>query len=703
MSAVLGFTEQHRLLAVASISFDIAGLDLYLPLSQAAQVIINPSNNSSDPDVLSLTLSGQEINIMQATPVTWKSLTETQWKGAPDLTILCGGEAMPANLPSSLKDRCKSLWNLYGPTETTVWATSSRISRLDSASASLTRAIGRPIANTKIYLLNEYGEPVPIGVGGEIYIGGAGVARGYLNRPGLTAERFVPDPYSSVPGSRIYRTGDLGRYLGDGNLEFLGRNDHQVKIRGFRIELGEIEAGLREHAGIREAVVLAGEDAAGEKRLVAYVVGVGEEEEEGNLARSLRRHLAARLPEYMVPAAYVRLRQLPLTPNRKLDRKALPAPGADAYAARRYEAPVGEIERQLAAIWAEVLKIERVGRHDNFFELGGHSLLAMQLMARVRRTFGISLLLRDLFICPTLCEFSIVMQGGHSKTDHRNLVPIRPKGNKAPLFFIHPAGGGVGYVRQIAPFINKSIPIYGLEATGLVPGQKPLETVEQMAQLYIHRIRQVQPHGPYRLAGWSAGGIISYEMVKQFISLDERVDFLGLLDTSCPQFMKARPPDDFNDKRELIRMLSWYLDDAALDHVRQMAETFDIMRLVQKIYEMGLLQKEDALTVSCYLATQRAIRRAVGNYSMAKLATPTWFFEAKEKEEGNDKPTLQGWHDAIEGSIQVISVDGTHLTMMESPKNLKFLGSAISDAVGESEHNDFLQLSSIAKKMPSCA
>src|SRR5205814_8762975 len=246
--------------------------------------------------------------------------------------------------------------------------------------------IGRPIANTRIYILDSSREPVPVGVGGEIHIGEAGVARGYLNRPELTAEKFVKDRFVADEKARMYKTGDLGRWLADGNIEFLGRNDDQVKIRGFRIELGEIEATLASHAGVREAVVVAREDEPGEKRLVAYYTS---SREQATGAEELRSHLSSKLPEHMVPAAYVRLESLPLTANWKLDRKALPAPEGEAYAVREYEAPRGETEQKLAEIWAELLKVERVGRHDNFFELGGHSLLAVRMVSRLRQALSV--------------------------------------------------------------------------------------------------------------------------------------------------------------------------------------------------------------------------------------------------------------------------------------------------------------------------
>jgi aryl carrier-like protein len=262
--------------------------------------------------------------------------------------------------------------------------------------------IGRPLANTRIYILDGQGQPVPVGAVGEIHIGGAGVARGYLNRPELTAEKFLKDPFTDDPNGRMYRTGDLGRWLADGNIEFLGRNDFQVKIRGFRIELGEIEARLSECEGVQEAVVLALEDKPGDKRLVAYYTA---SEQSGVGAQELRAHVATKLPGHMVPAAYVRLESLPLTPNGKLNRKALPAPEGDAYAVRQYEAPQGAIEELLADIWAELLNLERVGRHDNFFELGGHSLMVVTLVERLARA-GLKADVRALFATPTLAELA---------------------------------------------------------------------------------------------------------------------------------------------------------------------------------------------------------------------------------------------------------------------------------------------------------
>src|SRR5450830_1000439 len=393
-----GLSAQDRLLAVTTISFDIAALELYLPLVNGGCVVLASREAAMDGRQLQRLLEEQRISVMQATPATWQMLVSSGWTGNQDLRIFCGGEALPRSLARDLLARSRELWNLYGPTETTIW---SCVEHVDGQGEAIFVPIGKPMANTQTYLLDEHRRPVPLGVAGELYIGGAGVARGYLNRDDLTAERFLNDPFSQDASARMYRTGDLARYLPDGTLEYLGRNDNQVKIRGFRIELGEIEARLAAYPGVKESVVLAREDHPGETRLVAYftLASAGVVPDSG----TLRAYLQGLLPDYMLPAAYMQLDALPLTPNGKLDRKALPVPDSSAYASRVYEAPVGEVEIQLAALWADLLKVERVGRHDHFFELGGHSLLAVSLIERMRQA-NLEADVRVLFGQPTLIQ-----------------------------------------------------------------------------------------------------------------------------------------------------------------------------------------------------------------------------------------------------------------------------------------------------------
>jgi amino acid adenylation domain-containing protein len=381
----------------ASFSFD-ASVKQFIQLLSGRTLVLVPQEMRWDAPALLRFIEAQRIDGIDCTPAqlrTWIDAGLLE-QGAYRLRmVLVGGEPIEAALWNTLT-QCTGtdFYNVYGPTESTVDTTAARV----NGDAS-TPHIGRPMENRQVYLLDSHDQPVPIGVIGEIHIGGAGVARGYLNCPELTGQRFIRDPFSADPQARMYKTGDLGRWRPDGTIEFLGRNDQQVKIRGFRIELGEIEAQLTRHSEVREAVVLAREDVPGEKRLVAYVTLQGES---APSVESLREHLKALLPEYMVPSAFVTLERLPLTPNGKLDRKALPAPELDAYVTRRYEPPQGEVEEILAGIWQELLKVERVGRHDNFFELGGHSLLAMRALSRVRQRLNIDLPIKALFDAPVL-------------------------------------------------------------------------------------------------------------------------------------------------------------------------------------------------------------------------------------------------------------------------------------------------------------
>ena len=428
MQQTLDFGSNDRLLATTSISFDIAGLELYLPLSYGALVVLASRSDTTDPHALHELIATHHISVLQATPAAWRALLDSRDAVRLNLLALCGGEAMPPALAAQLRKAVNKVWNLYGPTEATIWSTAALVDHNYTDTAAV--SIGRPIANTQIYVLDAHGRPVPTGAMGELYIGGAGLARGYWNRDELTAERFVANPFETDVDARMYKTGDLARYLPDGRLEYLGRNDHQVKIRGFRIELGEIEARLTQHADVREAVVLAREDSPGDKRLVAYITA-----NEGTTVATdaLRTHLRAVLPEYMVPAAYVSMDALPLTPNGKLDRKALPAPGGDAFTLRGYEAPADDVESALAQIWADLLRQPRIGRRDNFFELGGHSLLAVTLLSRLRQRMQVDVSLKELFAHPVLAEFAQwVKQAAHS--EQQPVVAV-PRGEPLALSF----------------------------------------------------------------------------------------------------------------------------------------------------------------------------------------------------------------------------------------------------------------------------
>jgi amino acid adenylation domain-containing protein len=419
---LLGMTESPGLraddvlLAVTTISFDIAGLELWLPLTVGARVELVERTTAGDGLALADRLRRSGATVMQATPATWRLLLAAGWAGTPGLRIFCGGEGLPGELAAQLLERGAELWNLYGPTETTVWSTVHRVTRADVDAATVT--IGRPMANTQCYVVDGDRQPAPMGVPGELWIGGAGVARGYWRRPELTAERFGPDPFQPAEpaAGRIYRTGDIARWRADGTLEFLGRGDQQVKLRGFRIELGEIEAALAAHPAVAAAAVRLREDRPGDPQLVAYVVA----RTAPVAPAALREHVRTRLPDYMVPSAWVELTALPLTHNGKVDRRALPAPGETARAAGAAApvAPRTPAEIAVAEIWAEVLGLPRVGVHDNFFDLGGHSLKATMVVARLRELHGGAFTIADLFRRPTVAGLA-------------GLLPAAPAGSSA--------------------------------------------------------------------------------------------------------------------------------------------------------------------------------------------------------------------------------------------------------------------------------
>jgi len=421
-----GFTEQDVILAITTISFDIAALEIYLPLTVGAHLVVAGRETVRDGRQLQAVLQSRSVTCMQATPATWRVLVETGWEPLSPFTALCGGEALPVALAQQLLRKGVRLWNLYGPTETTIWSAVREVKDKESGDTDgrVTEGvepIGHPINNTQLYIVDLHTQPLPIGIPGELYIGGDGLARGYLNQPTLTATSYVPDPFSTVSGSRLYRTGDLVRRVPDGRIDFLGRIDFQVKIRGYRIELGEIETGLSQQPGIKYAVVLAREDTPGDKRLVAYLLA---SDEPPPAIDQLRARLKDILPEYMVPAAFVFLDAMPLTPNGKVDRKALPAPDQgrpELHAS--FLAPRSELERTIADIWRQVLKVEHVGIDDNFFDLGGHSLRITQVHEALRTQVAQPLPLVTLFQYPTIRTLA----GWLSQEEASAPIHLRPR------------------------------------------------------------------------------------------------------------------------------------------------------------------------------------------------------------------------------------------------------------------------------------
>lgn len=466
MQHSIGLHQQDRLLAVTSLSFDIAGLELFMPLLAGARVVLATKDEARDVEQLLRLLKQEKISFMQATPATWHMLVNEPWQPPTGFKVLCGGEPMPMALANKLLQRGVALYNVYGPTETTVWSTVYKVEGEVTGNI----PIGVPIANTTVYVLDEYRQPVPVGVPGELYIGGHGVALGYMNRPDLTAERFIENPFRDGLSDRLYRTGDLVRFRHDGNLECLGRLDHQVKIRGFRIELGEIEAILNRHDGVKEGIVHYHDDAQGVKFLVGYVVAKGELG-----VTELRQYLAAKLPDYMVPTAFVFLNSMPLTPNGKVDRKALPAPHAQqGVGQREIVQPASETEKLILQIWCDVLGVESISVEDDFFSVGGHSLLATQVVARMRNTFGVKLPLRALFEAPTIRNAAQLIDDLLAKSSNNRFPPLVPINRSGPL--------PLSFVQQqlwLLDQLDPGTPAYNMPVALRLRGELNLAAFEQ--------------------------------------------------------------------------------------------------------------------------------------------------------------------------------------------------------------------------------
>ncbi|MEQ1514822.1 MAG: amino acid adenylation domain-containing protein, partial [Lysobacteraceae bacterium] len=518
-----------RVLQFASFAFDASVEEIFPALCVGASIVVRPAKLSLASESFSEYLDHYGVTVAELPTAFWHlwALTVDVIKCRSLRLVVVGGEKAERRAFQAWKSAggmMKRRWlNTYGPTESTVYSAAIVFDEATPFPANEI-PIGRPIANTQVYILDACGEPVPVGVAGEIHIGGDGVARGYWNREALTQERFVRDGFSADPQARMYKTGDLGRWLADGNIEYLGRNDFQVKLRGFRIELGEIEAKLAGCAGVREAVVLAREDVPGDKRLVAYLTA--EAGAELSVAE-LRTRLSAQLPDYMVPSAFVVLDAFPLTPNGKLDRKALPAPDDLSLGLREYEAPQGEIEQALAEIWQQLLGIERAGRGDHFFELGGHSLLAVQMVSRVRERLGIELALRELFLHSTLSALAARMKAHVSTRTWSPLVPLKDRPGKPTLYMVPGAAMTAGSFWDLAQSLDGRMNVHVLEARGLEEGQKPCTRMEEIVEMNLSAMRESGlPEGPIVLGGHSFGGSVAFELARALEAAGHRVQLM---------------------------------------------------------------------------------------------------------------------------------------------------------------------------------
>jgi thioesterase domain-containing protein/acyl carrier protein len=643
--------------------------DIYLPLLVGARIELVSREIAADARGLLKTLDESGATVLQATPSTWRMLIEAGWKGNGQLKALCGAESFPRDLADQLLALSGSLWNLYGPTETTVWSTAYKVGAGEEGSV----PVGRPIANTQIYLLDAQLQPVPVGVAGEVHIGGAGLARGYLNRPELTAERFIPDPFSDAPGARLYKTGDAARYLPDGQIEYINRLDNQVKVRGFRIELGEIEARLRQHEGVSEAVVIVRDDLPGGKTLVAYVVSQREAKPE---VGELREFVKGTLPEYMLPAFFVFMDALPLTPNGKVNRRALPAPShASSESERTLVPPRDALERQLAKIWEGVLEVQSAGIKDNFFESGGDSLLAVRLFLRVEEAFGKNLPLATLIQTPTIEGLANVLRGEGAIPSWSPLVPIQPDGSNPPFFCVHGVGGNVLNYRALAKYLGADQPFYGLQSQGLNGEQPPLTRIEEMAALYLKEVRRLQPKGPYYLGGASFGGIVAFEMAQQLHAEGERTALIALFDTTpfgstnlLPDTVKATRSNGLAHKLK-VHLNVILRDPDRITYLRKRIRRVRrrmLYRSWQLVYQ--LFQKFRRPLPQTLQNVQQANYKALRDYAPQRAypGSVTLFYALKEPEEFT-RDKQQGWKALAQGGVITHEVPGDHLTMVEEP------------------------------------
>ena len=656
-------------LQFASLSFDVSLEEILPTLIVGARLVIM-GTNFWHPAEFHRKISEFGLTVLNLPTAYWQELAR-EWAGVTELVpnirprlFIVGGDTM---LPNVLKLWQRTpvssirLLNAYGPTETTITATAFEVAPRPNENTTYQRVpIGRPFANRAIYILDRHDNPVPIGVPGHLHIGGEGLARGYLNQPELTAERFILDPFRTEPGARMYKTGDLARYRPDGNIEFLGRADDQVKIRGFRIELGEIETVLGQHPAVREAVVLAREDAPGEKRLVAYVVA-------DSSADELRCFLKDKLPEYMVPAVVVLLEALPVTPNGKVDRRALPAPDRSRPDLEKaFVAPRDDIELQLARIWEEVLGVRPVGVRDNFFELGGHSLLAVRLFSLIEKRLGKKLPLTTVFQGATVEHLAGILRQQATAGPTSSLVAIQPGGTKRPLFLVHPAGGHVFPYIHLARFLGPDQPFYGLQARGLEDGQDPHTRIEDMAAWYIQALQTVQPTGPYLLGGWSMGGVVAFEMAQQLHAQGQRVALLALLDGRIPTPDETFPEED----SEAIGLVEQYfgISFGPMESLAELPKDDQLAFMLEQAKSAGLVPEElDVSQARRFVKLLRSDLRATQNYGLHLYPGRITFFKASETPAGQSPDPTLGWSEWASGGVEIHVVPGNHANLMYEP------------------------------------
>ncbi len=684
-------------LQLAPISFDASTLEIWGSLLNGARLVIFPPHTPSLEE-LGQVIQQYQITTLWLTAGLFHLMVDERLEDLKPLRqLLAGGDVLSVPHVQKFIQKigdCK-LINGYGPTENTTFTCCYPITEPDQLGNSV--PIGRPITNTQVYLLDSHLQPVPIGVPGELYIGGDGLARGYLNRPDLTEEKFLQNPFSDEPGTRLYKTNDLARYLPNGNIEFLGRIDNQVKVRGFRIELGEIEAVLAQHPSVKEAVVTARKDISGNKSLVAYIVS---HQEQASTIDELRRFLKQKLPDYMVPGAFVVLEALPLTPNGKVDRRALPAPDQIRKEPEEtFVAPRNELELQLTQIWEKVLGVHPISVKDNFFDLGGHSMLAARLFAQIEKKLGINLPLANLFQAPTIEELArIFSQEDHSSEQKKStmqlesasnllnqsgtaspcssLIVIQPKGSKPPLFCIHVLGRGLKFYRPLANHLGSEQPLYGLAAQIMDKKYAPPNRVEDLAAHYIKEMRILQPEGPYFLAGVSFGGSVAFEMAQQLVAQGQKVALLALLDTYASETVnQISSGERFSAHwNKFLQLGPTYVLKKAKDNVKGKIQKFN-HKLNHSLNKIGCklylgIGRPLSNNLQDFTFQQENIQ-ASRNYVPQVYPGRVALFRSRDQIIDVDVSSCRdpqlGWGKLAAGGLECHEVPGTHLGMLQEP------------------------------------
>ncbi|MDJ0732638.1 MAG: amino acid adenylation domain-containing protein [Nostocaceae cyanobacterium] len=575
-----------------------------------------------------------------------------------------------------------SLFNEYGPTEGTVW---SSLYTLYPYQEPLKISIGRPIANTQFYILDQALQPLPVGIPGELYIHGVGLTRGYLNRPDLTAERFIPNPFSNQPGSRLYKTGDLATYLPDGNIDFLGRIDNQVKIRGFRIELGEIETILCQHSSVRSGVVVVNEDKPEDKSLVAYVTTY---EEQVLSTNALRRFLQEKLPDYMIPSNFVILDTIPLMPNGKVDRKALAGASSNTRVrSSKQILPRTPLEQKLAQLWEETLQISPIGVTENFFDLGGHSLLAIRLLADIEKHLGYSLPLVVFFREGSIEKIAAMLEREYETNDSQLLIPLQTKGDRRPLFLIHQHGGyGLSY-SVLAETLGQQQPLYALQARGLDGKQQPLDSIKTMASTYLEVIREIIPSGPYSLGGHSFGGLVAFEMASQLEAAGEVVENLLILDTH-PPLPTAELESSLDDDTALLNFLVEQIGLHVNETINVSLEELSTLESAAQLdYVLEILHKHELIPpdagknfLTGFMNVYKANSQAVVTYQPQPIKSPLSIFKTQGLSEQFPDDSTVGWQKLANGEINVYPLIGDHQSILKSP-HVNHLAQAIKNVL----------------------